>query len=63
MGNYPVKPQPKTDQRCLRLYELPPPECLIGDLPDEIWIRIFKHFNIQDLIVIQFCCKSTCLLV
>ena len=60
MGNYPDKPHPKANQHWIRLYELPPPESLIGELPDEIWIRVFKHFTIQDLIVIQFCCKRTC---
>lgn len=41
------------------LYFVPPEESLIGELPDELWIRVFKFFNMRDLVVVQFACRST----
>jgi len=39
------------------LYYVPPEECLIGELPDELWLRVFKFFSMRDLIVVQFTCR------
>jgi len=62
MGNRAAKTQVKADQPRLRHYEIPPEECLLGELPDEICIRIFKQLNMRELIWLQSCCLSTILL-